>query len=497
MFLQLASDIAVKDDSENDVNDLRQYFPDFLWLLRDVHLLPTDEQGIQVSPTEYLKSKVLVRGKGFFESQSDIVARALITFFPSIECHTLPPPSSSAEVMRNICNKENELSQDFNDKVTEFLQYVKSAIQVKKGFKGGTVSGPILAHLTKEYISAINSPGAIPTISNAWHATTQLYERELIIELVKEYEADMEKAISSVEIPLEEESSNDEEGTSLMAFHRKILSQKIEKLADSMLLLSILPGDLKIRIEELENEIVTYDNVLVRDQEGQEWHKKIIIGGALFSFSSKNFQKSKKFCKDLINNLYQPIQDKVDCNDSNYTYDDLMSDINNLQSYYFINAKGPAKWEVYEKKRKRVEDDKATFTRLKNYEAELHKAAEEVEKVNKKALKMAEELSMLRDQKTRESEIHKAKIEKIKASHESALLKMKEDHLKWQKQVEKKIKEFEKAKMEDMIKAMQETKKEHDEDQQALIEQMQQQLREECHQNTPSTSECKYFTIYI
>ena len=45
MFLQLASSIAVRSGEENDANELRHFFPHFLWLLRDVHLTPVNDRG--------------------------------------------------------------------------------------------------------------------------------------------------------------------------------------------------------------------------------------------------------------------------------------------------------------------------------------------------------------------------------------------------------------------------------------------------------------------
>lgn len=481
MFLQLASNISLRSDKENDLNELRCYFPDFLWLLRDVHLLPTDERGTQITPTDYLKSKVLVRSRGFFESQADTIARAIIAFFPSIECRTLPPPSTSPEVMRDITNKADELSLDFNAKVNELVEYLKSVVKVKKGFTGGVVNGPILAFLVKEYVCAINSPGAIPTISNAWEATTLLHQKEVMQELVLEYETDMNEEVSQAAdgFPLEEENVEEEQLITLMDLHKKVLSQKITKLIQ-MTSVFANPVEVEALVKQLEDEIAKYDHKLVSCN-GQEWRRNIVTGGVLYKFTTRNHQRSEEYCDALISRLYKPIHEKIHGCDADYTFHILLSDLANMQSSYFTDAKGPAKWDVYERKRKETEQDKEKFTLLKDYEADIYKAADEAEKVNQQNAKMAEQMNALRSQVLRESGMHKSALEEIQASHESAMLRMEKEQKERVRQEEEKYKEFEKAQMEDMMKIMQENQEDHEKEQKAMLEMMKQQM-DTCHQ---------------
>lgn len=59
-FANLASYIAVNlSQEESNAFNYKTYFPDFLWLLRDVHLLPTGSDGKTISPMEYLVGTVL------------------------------------------------------------------------------------------------------------------------------------------------------------------------------------------------------------------------------------------------------------------------------------------------------------------------------------------------------------------------------------------------------------------------------------------------------
>lgn len=102
VFTTLARSVAIKDGKKANQHELRQYFPKFLWLLRDVILDTVDEDGEIISPSEFLKKRVLVRGDEFDETMQDKVGRAIHAFFYSVECFTLPPPSAVKEIMNSI-----------------------------------------------------------------------------------------------------------------------------------------------------------------------------------------------------------------------------------------------------------------------------------------------------------------------------------------------------------------------------------------------------------
>ena len=475
MFLQLASSIAITDKRDNDVNELRNYFPDFLWLLRDVHLLPANEQGEPITPTEYLKSRVLIRSKGFFESQADTIARAIVTFFPSIECHTLPPPSSSQDIVRDIVNKADQLSPEFNSAVEELLAHIKSAIKPKKGYSRGSVNGPIMASLVKEYVKAINSPGAIPTISNAWDTTVALYQQEIFQKLVKEYEVELDNKITEAGgYPLEVENVNAENETvTLMGLHNQVLLKKVSELIQMSSMFAQC-GEEENLVKAFENKVVTYEMNLVCI-EGENWEKNEVTGGALYPFTVKNTQKSTEFCKNLIDELYKPIQNKISSVDSNYTFQGLLMDLDNMQSNYFDQAKGPAKWEVYENKKKEIESDKYKFTSLKDYEADMQKTAEEAEKAREENIRMAEEINALRSQVIRENEKHKQTLQEIQESHQVVMKQIKKERAERQQQEEEKYIEFQKAQMEEMAKINQQSQQAQEMQEKALLEMMTKQ----------------------
>ena len=58
-FVRLAEGFEVKRNHDMEVGEISQYFPHFIWLLRDVSLITSDDgQGGEMDPTEYIKKKV-------------------------------------------------------------------------------------------------------------------------------------------------------------------------------------------------------------------------------------------------------------------------------------------------------------------------------------------------------------------------------------------------------------------------------------------------------
>ena len=55
--MQLVQSLRVNREGGQDYNNFPAMFPDFLWLLRDVNLTPTDEKGKEIDARTYLTVK--------------------------------------------------------------------------------------------------------------------------------------------------------------------------------------------------------------------------------------------------------------------------------------------------------------------------------------------------------------------------------------------------------------------------------------------------------
>lgn len=144
-FTGMANSIVVHQGNKEN-NEYWKTFPPFLWLIRDMLLEMPTEDGKKLSPTEFLNQEVLCNEKSKETGSTEAVVRkALYNFFPKFECRTLPPPSSSTEVMANVSTSHDKLAPLFNEGVDELIVFLKTSVKPKKVFTedGSACDGPM------------------------------------------------------------------------------------------------------------------------------------------------------------------------------------------------------------------------------------------------------------------------------------------------------------------------------------------------------------------
>ena len=332
-FTQLSSSIAVRSesDAEDSPTDLQDHFPDFLWLLRDVQLEFTDENGNVITPTEYIKGQVL--------SIESPEATAVMTLFPSLECQTLPHPNC------NPGRNPEKASTEFSTSVHNIRQHILQIVKAKRGFHTtAEVDGPTLVDLAKQYIRAINTPGTIPSLEFSWLAVVDRKLTALAEELLNRYEEEMVSAVKDA-LPLEEGSLDDNEQPpkTLFGIHQSIYCPKFNLLKDEFTRLVPMTADtsrehrssetknLKDFLVKFEDQIAQYDHIA---GEGERSTLKL-IGGILFKYTEQNRRRSQEYCEKLFDDLY--VQQEI-------------VKLWWLQERYRNKAVGPAKDAVYQNK---------------------------------------------------------------------------------------------------------------------------------------------------
>ena len=440
-FAQLATSIAVKDvtgksSEEDDAFELRNYFPDFLWLLRDVTLLPTDKSGKPISPSEYLKTKVLKRStRSFKPSESDEVARAILTVFPSIECSTVRPPSSDPEVMQDIVSKQDCLDPQFNQEVEEVAQYLLQHVKPKKGVLSGKVTdGPILATMATHYLEAVNNPDAIPCIADTWQAAVKMKCDKVMSQLLVEYENDMESHIAKVGLPMEDDSPDDDTMSphTLMGLHRFILQQKTKSLlsqvghfvaASATASGSITKENL---IADLDQQVATFNEEPTGQMvDGKRIMRKKVSGGILLKFCQRNFEDSRKACCQLFGELYASIESKL--SQKGYDFDAFKRDLEKLQISYYSKAVGPAKWEVYNEKKSFIKTQESSFKHLQGFKKVAFEEQMKAAEAAAAAAKAEEDAKEAQAQYEKDAELYKARIEELEDYNQKELSRIEEE----------------------------------------------------------------------
>ena len=460
MFTKLARSIAIREGQKTDVRELNQHFPKFMWLLRDALLQMVDDKGKEIDPTTYLLTKVLRSQADEFEinpTTEETVRKAIVAFFPSIECFALPPPTADVKTMRNIARNAQLIRKDFDDGVKTFIEHLKSTVEVKKAFNSGEpVDGSVLAILTQKFVEAINDPNAIPALDNTWHTVIMLKCKSAQEHLEKEYVDEMTRKIGAMSNgkPLEEDDVNEQKSTSsttLMGIHRNVFHKKREKLLSEVgrflgtkLDTNLQEGfTVEMLAEEFETRLVEYKIEEIEDAHGKKATKKSVVGGLLYKFVKQNYDMSFDYCTRVFDELYKPIQDRfVESKFGSYHFNTLIEDLDELDKTYRQCAIGPAKWDVYQRKREMLENEESDFKRLSGYEEKAMQAAEDIVQVQIQGDRLREQLNMIRNQMDEDAKTKEKLITQMDDQHKEKCIRLQEEMRQRQDKEDERYKTF-------------------------------------------------------
>ena len=503
-FVRLAESFEVKRNHEIEIGEISQYFPHFIWLLRDVSLITSDDgEGGEMDPTDYIKKKVLSRSKSFKTDKSDEVGRAIITFFPDIECKTLPTPHSDEKIMQSIAQHTNDLNPKFQKGVQDFMAHLIAKVQnngSKHGYqKGSVITGTLLSGLLKEYVKAVNDPNAIPCLDNAWQNTVDLLRTKTMEELINKYKTFMTEKIKAASVrggktyPLEEDGGN--RGKTIMGLHDQILKALTKELLEKVAHFGA--GDVKDLKKNSEDLLAAFQKKIIQvrkkkaftlDANGkrQEYEGMEVSGGELLEFIRKNKTLSTEFCSKLYQELFTPIQLKVEHEIETYTFKQLEADFINLNTEYLKRAIGPEKWNVLsDMDKKMVEAQKSNFKKLKGYQERVMKERQKTKEAEIEARQKNEELKKLHQEAIRDKEKNAENLKNMQVNFQNQVDKLKEEEAKRREEEMKKLQDMQKtnfADFQDMIK-------EFNQNQSKGMETMMENLRLEREQSKDQMAE--------
>ena len=326
----------VKSGAESD--DLYNYFPKFLWLIRDAAL------KCDGTPTEYLKNKVLVRSTKATPDKIDCIVQTIVTLFPSIECRMLPRPAVDPTILADLLSNESQLNPEFVQQLNAFFEYLRSCIKPKTYDSQSTspgFSGVVIAELIEQYVRAINLDQSI-VLQTCWQAAFQSALYAYSNQLVAKYRQQMKAALGG-NLPLEQgdsSSSSDSkfEGESLLEIHSRIASSLYDDLCQEIdvLLGSNKSSDIASTIkEDFQKMIAVYDTC-----------NSLVESGELLHFVNENYDESMKFCQSVFDELYSTIDKLVTDAHRDKKQLDIGDDIESAKTTYHQKAIGPAKEEV-------------------------------------------------------------------------------------------------------------------------------------------------------
>jgi hypothetical protein len=154
--------------SEDDGADFAQYFPSFLWLVRDFTLQLVTPDGQAFTSKEYLE-RALQPAPGFTEQieAKNRIRRMLTHFFPERDCFTMVRPVTDESLLQRLSSTPSDkLRPEFLEQMGALRKLILSKSDPKM-MNGTPLDGVALINLSIAYTQAINT-GAVPSIQNAW-----------------------------------------------------------------------------------------------------------------------------------------------------------------------------------------------------------------------------------------------------------------------------------------------------------------------------------------
>ncbi|XP_031575013.1 guanylate-binding protein 4-like [Actinia tenebrosa] len=195
-----------KNATYKDESHFYEAFPNFIWLLRDVVLeIPAGCSNIK----EYFLKKVLnAEGEAGSSRRALKAADSILNFFSDFDAFSLPPPSYRPQVVQNLNDKslESQVNSKFLEGIKGFKAMLHPKLAPMKSINEGEfVTGEALAALAQLFVEALNTPGTVPNVENAWDTFVHNKCTEVLAAALAAYKQEMTSQMKD-KIPCEAEA---------------------------------------------------------------------------------------------------------------------------------------------------------------------------------------------------------------------------------------------------------------------------------------------------
>ncbi|KAI9986632.1 hypothetical protein PInf_025585 [Phytophthora infestans] len=177
-------------DAAGNADRLHEFFPSFMWVVRDFTLQLLDN-GKPISSKQYLESALKPTG-GYSDDavEKDQIRALLSDFFRHRDCVTLVRPVDDEQKLRNLPQVPyEELRGEFRTSFESLQKRLFGKAKPKSMF-GKPLNGAMFVNLAGSYVEALNS-GKAPVISSAWSRVVQAQCHDALEDAVKRYKTEL------------------------------------------------------------------------------------------------------------------------------------------------------------------------------------------------------------------------------------------------------------------------------------------------------------------
>lgn len=207
LVLHLAKHIHARSGGDESTGEhirreeLSEYFPGLLWVVRDFHLKLVEEGGTPISEKAYLENALKPLPA---QDDKNKLRETIKELFRDRDCVTLVRPVAGEENLRRVNELPyEELREPFRRQVEAFVQKVYRSAKPKE-VNGTLCSGSMLSTLAEEYCAAINN-SVVPNIQSAWTSVVQQQLRQCLNEALQAYRTEMQR----LQLPMNEDQLRD------------------------------------------------------------------------------------------------------------------------------------------------------------------------------------------------------------------------------------------------------------------------------------------------
>ncbi|XP_045068011.1 guanylate-binding protein 1 [Coregonus clupeaformis] len=192
---ELTERIKVRSHTDNEEEEegtqFVQFFPDFVWTVRDF-TLQLEIEGREITPDQYLENSLQLK-KGTSKKINDynLPRECIRNFFPARKCFVFPSPTTPDNMQRLESMDEAELSESFRGVADTFCRFIFEESRVKTVIGGHTLTGEMLGHLVNAYVETI-AKGNVPCLENAVLAMAKIENQAAMDEGLAVYQKGME-----------------------------------------------------------------------------------------------------------------------------------------------------------------------------------------------------------------------------------------------------------------------------------------------------------------
>jgi hypothetical protein len=157
-----------KANGETSASELADYFPHFLWLLRDFALDLVDDKGAPITSRQYLENALRERPEPAQQSKNAIRS-TIKQLFRERDCVALVRPVVDEKQLKTIdAIPYAQLRPEFRQQSDELVQKILDEAPAKQ-INGQNLTGESFAQLLHIYTDSINA-GAVASIQSAWES---------------------------------------------------------------------------------------------------------------------------------------------------------------------------------------------------------------------------------------------------------------------------------------------------------------------------------------